>query len=197
MADVLDRLAKQTGMKVIYDGAPPRQMISVALEGRTPAEAVLGILEGQGLNYLLVMDATGTRVQTLMMAGSAPAGAPGPAGAPSFNPVLPRPQPPMPVAQPPQIEPEPEQAPDPDIAEEAQSEEEAAAENVERQMNGEAGAPTEQPKEDKPDQPAAAANPPGFQPFSPFAPPNAAPPPLTQTEQPTPKNPKEQPPKEQ
>src|SRR5207245_46545 len=94
LAEVLDRLAKQTGMKVIYDGAPPRQMISVALQGRTPAEAVLGILEGQGLNYMLQMDASGQRVQTLMMAGSTPGGG-SVGGGSSFVPApLPRPQPP-------------------------------------------------------------------------------------------------------
>src|SRR5437867_3860479 len=73
VADVLDRLSKQTGMKVLYEGSPPRQLVSVSLAGRTPAEAVVGLLEGLGLNYMLLGDPSGARVQTLMMGGAAPA----------------------------------------------------------------------------------------------------------------------------
>ena len=71
LADVLDGLAKQTGMEIVYDGKPPRQKVSVALQGRSAAEAVQGILEGQGLNYLLVGDPTGLHVKTLILAGEA------------------------------------------------------------------------------------------------------------------------------
>lgn len=70
IADVLERLSKQTGMKVVYEGPVPRQLVTVSLHGRSPAEAVLGLLEGQGLNYILLGDASGERVQTLMMAGA-------------------------------------------------------------------------------------------------------------------------------
>ncbi len=71
LADVLDHLARQTGMEIVYDGKPPRQKVTLALQGRSAAEAVQGILEGQGLNYALVADPTGTRVQTLLLAGPA------------------------------------------------------------------------------------------------------------------------------
>jgi hypothetical protein len=67
VAEVLDRLGRETGMKVSYDGAPPRARISVSLTGVTPAQAVLAVLEGQGLNYVLRMDPTATRVETLLM----------------------------------------------------------------------------------------------------------------------------------
>jgi len=73
VADVLDRLSKQTGMKVVYEGSPPRQLVSVSLSGRTPAEAVVSLLEGLGLNYMLLGDPSGARVQTLMMGGAVPA----------------------------------------------------------------------------------------------------------------------------
>jgi hypothetical protein len=56
-------------------GPGPRPLVSLSLERRTPAEAGLGILEGLGLNYVLQFDATLTRVQTLMMTGTAWAGA--------------------------------------------------------------------------------------------------------------------------
>ena len=82
IADVLDRLSKQTGMKVVYEGPAPRQLVTVSLHGRSPAEAVLGLLEGQGLNYILIGDASGDRVQTLMMAGAAPVASSRPAASP-------------------------------------------------------------------------------------------------------------------
>jgi hypothetical protein len=74
LADVLDRLARQTGMAVVYEGPPPRQPVTVAFEGRSPTEAVLGLLEGQGLNYALVADPTGRHVATLVLSGAAGTG---------------------------------------------------------------------------------------------------------------------------
>ena len=71
VSEVLDRIARETGMKVTYDGAPPRARVSVTLTGVTPAQAVLRVLEGQGLNYALRMDPRAVRVETLLMvAGS-------------------------------------------------------------------------------------------------------------------------------
>ncbi len=71
VAEVLDRIARETGMKVTYDGAPPRARVSVTLSRVTPAQAVLRVLEGQGLNYALRMDPGAVRVETLLMvAGS-------------------------------------------------------------------------------------------------------------------------------
>lgn len=84
--EVLDRLGRQIGMKVVYEGASPRQLVSLSLQGRSPAETVLGVLEGQGLNFALVSDPSGTKVVTLLVAGTAPASgsaAPGPATASS------------------------------------------------------------------------------------------------------------------
>jgi hypothetical protein len=73
VADVLDRLARQTGMKVVYEGPAPRQLVTVSLHGRTPAETILAVFEGLGLNYAMVGDSTGAAVQTLMVAGGASA----------------------------------------------------------------------------------------------------------------------------
>jgi hypothetical protein len=69
LADVLDRLARQTGMKVIYEGPAPRQLVTLAVHSRSPVETVLAVLEGQGLNYAMVGDVTGTGVSTLVLAG--------------------------------------------------------------------------------------------------------------------------------
>ena len=110
LSDILDRLAKQTGMKVVYDGAPPRQLVTATLENRTPAEAVLGMLEGQGLNFAIAMDRTGLRVETLMMAGAA-----GPGPVPGSLPQAPPPRPqPQPHAPPPPIEPDAQEEMPPD-----------------------------------------------------------------------------------
>ena len=76
VSEVLDRIARETGMKVTYDGPPPRARVSVTLTGVTPAQAVLSVLEGQGLNYALRMDPRAVRIETLLMvAGTGAAGA--------------------------------------------------------------------------------------------------------------------------
>jgi hypothetical protein len=67
IAEILDRLSKHTGMKVIYDGPPPTQNVKVSLTERTPADAVLGVLEGRGLNFAVIMNPAGTQVQTLLV----------------------------------------------------------------------------------------------------------------------------------
>jgi hypothetical protein len=70
LSEVLDRLARQTGMKIVYEGPAPRQLVTLSIAGRSPAEAVTSILEGQGLNYALVLDATATRVEQLLVTSS-------------------------------------------------------------------------------------------------------------------------------
>ena len=83
VAEVLDRIARETGMKVTYDGAPPRARVSVTLTGVTPAQAVLRVLEGQGLNYALRMDPRAVRVETLLMVAGSGAGTVAPAPTPN------------------------------------------------------------------------------------------------------------------
>ena len=97
--DVLDRLAKQTGMKIVYEGPAPRQLITLSLVGRSAPEAVTAILEGQGLNYALILDATATRVENLWSRASWRR-APGPRG-------------PRGRRAPPRYNPQPEPEPDP------------------------------------------------------------------------------------
>jgi hypothetical protein len=80
--EVLDRLARQIGMKVVYEGSSPRQLVTLSLQGRSPAETVLALLEGQGVNYALLADPSGAGVQTLLVAGLTPQG-----GGPSVRPV--------------------------------------------------------------------------------------------------------------
>jgi hypothetical protein len=71
LGEVLDRLARQTGMKVVYEGPVPRQPVTLSFQGRTPAQAVLTVFEGLGVNFALVGDPTGAGVHTLIVAGAA------------------------------------------------------------------------------------------------------------------------------
>ncbi len=199
VADILERLSRQTGMKVVYEGAPPRQLVTATLEGRTPAEAVLGVLEGLGLNYAMVMDPTGTNVQTLLMTGAAGPGMPlpGPGSAMGRPPgIEPRPR-----VQPP-VEAEPEPEPDQPEEEATEGEEAAPAEGKPggqepREQTPPGGQPaTPNPQ---PGAPAGPTTPPGLpsslfqQPpaFVPTVPPGTTPP-TPKPDNPNPKLPSEQ-----
>jgi hypothetical protein len=116
LPEVLDHLSRQTGMKVIYDGPVPRPLLTLTLERRTPVEALLGILEGLGLNYAVVMDPTATRVETLLMTGIPAASAPS-AATPlrPATPTLLRPRPAEPIEPDPVDEPPEEEAAPPTI----------------------------------------------------------------------------------
>jgi hypothetical protein len=72
LSEILDRLARQTGMKVIYDGGPPRTVVrGRQVDNATPADAVANVLEGLGVSYALRLDATGAKVDTLLVLGGA------------------------------------------------------------------------------------------------------------------------------
>ena len=80
--EILDRVAGLTGMKVIYDGPLPTRSITKSVPDRTPADAVLGILEGEGINFAVILNPAGTQIETLLVTGPskarpAPAGPPG------------------------------------------------------------------------------------------------------------------------
>ncbi len=79
LADVLTRFAQATRAEIVFEGARPRQLVTVVIEAGSPAEAIERLLEGQGLNYVLRLDPTGKTVELLVIAGSA-SPAPTPAG---------------------------------------------------------------------------------------------------------------------
>ncbi|HSD27213.1 MAG TPA: STN domain-containing protein [Vicinamibacteria bacterium] len=92
LAEVLKSFAEATGTEVVYDATRPRQLVTVAIEAGSAAEALAQLLEGQGLNYVLRLDPTGKVVEMLFVAGSA-SPSPTPAGSarnrarpPSFRP---------------------------------------------------------------------------------------------------------------
>jgi hypothetical protein len=110
LQDVLARLSQQTGMKVVYDGTPPRAIVTATLPQRTPVEAVLALFEGLGINYALKTDAGGTKVDTLIVMGAAAAPA-SRGGAAQPPPSQPAPESRRPPFQPP-VRPQPGAEPD-------------------------------------------------------------------------------------
>lgn len=74
---ILDRLARSSGMKVTYEGARPSMLVTVTVDGISETEAILRLMEGQGISYVLATDSTGQRVDTLIISGAG-AGRPAP-----------------------------------------------------------------------------------------------------------------------
>jgi hypothetical protein len=73
---VLDRLAQETGVEVVYEGPEPSPLVTVTIEDQPEREALTRILEGLGLNHALQMDASGHRVEMVIIQepfGSGPA----------------------------------------------------------------------------------------------------------------------------
>jgi len=88
LAEVLDRLARQTGMKLVFEGPAPRGRVSFALPAMNPAEAVLAALEGQGLTYAMRFDPTGSRIEMLIVVSGGGASSSASAGATPPRPDL-------------------------------------------------------------------------------------------------------------
>jgi hypothetical protein len=74
LSEVLDRLARQTRMELTYDGAPPRNLVTVVLQAATPAQAVISVMEGLGVNYALQLDRSGREVKSLLLIAAAASG---------------------------------------------------------------------------------------------------------------------------
>ncbi len=75
VSEILDRLAAETGLKLVYEGPRPAQRVSVDLAALPEAEALARLLEGLGLNYAYGMDAAGKH-GVLIVSGSSAAGEP-------------------------------------------------------------------------------------------------------------------------
>ena len=70
LADILRCLVERAGLRVEYDGPPPRQPVSVTLRGDSLPSTLESLLEGLGVNYLLSRDPSGTRVERLIVFSS-------------------------------------------------------------------------------------------------------------------------------
>jgi hypothetical protein len=66
---ILDRLARASGMKLTYEGTQPQSLVSIDVENVTEVAAVVRLMEGLGISYVLQTDATGERVASLIVPG--------------------------------------------------------------------------------------------------------------------------------
>jgi len=80
LTDVLQSLSRQTGLRVVYEGPRPSHLITANIEELPEVEALSRLFEGLGVNYAYQSDASGQRVELLIVSGSTP---PDPSGAPS------------------------------------------------------------------------------------------------------------------
>jgi hypothetical protein len=76
LEDVLTRVAAVAGSKVVYGGAPPRGLVSAELRRQAPADAVVALLAGQGVDFAMQLDARGRQIETIFIAGARDPGAP-------------------------------------------------------------------------------------------------------------------------
>jgi hypothetical protein len=74
LAELLDRLSGETGMRLTYDGRRPSQLMTLNIEHLSEAEAVGRIFEGLGINYALQTDASGRRVERLIISDAVGSG---------------------------------------------------------------------------------------------------------------------------
>lgn len=120
VGDVLERFARVTGAQLTWDGAPPRQLVTLRVQAPSAAAALAAILEGQALDYALALDATGTRVTTLIVGSQATGSrsAAGPASGSASTSPGPRLDPRRPPPQR-EAEPEPEPPSEPEAENEA------------------------------------------------------------------------------
>ena len=152
--DTIDALARTAGFAVTYEGGRPARMLYAAeIEAATVPQALVKMLEGQNINYAMVLDLSGRRVTSLMILGAPKSTV---LGAGSGNPPGTRSQPFAPPRQPrvelPPVDDEVVPAP----------EEEASPEPVPPRAPVPAGPTSVQP-------PVAATPNPGFR-ISPFGP---------------------------
>jgi hypothetical protein len=70
LSQILDRLSLATGMDLTYEGARPTTPVTVSVDGISEAEAILKLMEGLGISYVFRTDATGQRVDLLIVTGS-------------------------------------------------------------------------------------------------------------------------------
>jgi hypothetical protein len=71
LSRVLKGIAQEAGIAVVYQSPAPSQLVTVALENVTPQEALIRLFDGQGLNYIFQLNASGTKVSMLIVAGTA------------------------------------------------------------------------------------------------------------------------------
>lgn len=92
LAEVLESIARAIDAELVYEGPPPTRRVTFSVVGRTPAELMLRVLDGEGIDYALQLDAAGRSVAKLVIASTASASGarrppPAPAPAPEAEPA--------------------------------------------------------------------------------------------------------------
>jgi hypothetical protein len=89
LAEVLSRFGQVTGTEIVFQSAQPEQLVSVGIETDSEAEALMRLLEGQGVNYVLRLDPTGREVEMIIItAKAAAAGSPPPGAIGARRPLI-------------------------------------------------------------------------------------------------------------
>ena len=70
LSQILDRLSSATGMDLNYEGTRPSALVTLSVDNVSQAEAVLRLMEGLGISYVLRTDPTGQRVDLLIVSGA-------------------------------------------------------------------------------------------------------------------------------
>jgi hypothetical protein len=72
LVQILNGVAWEAKMKIIYDAPPPLDPVTVNIKDATLSQAITDLLHGHGLIYVAKMDAAGTRVETLVLTSGNP-----------------------------------------------------------------------------------------------------------------------------
>jgi hypothetical protein len=77
LADVLDEVARKTGMVVVFETARPRQPVTANIPSLPEEEAIARLLEGQPVSWGVKLSANRRRVERLVLADPTKRGATG------------------------------------------------------------------------------------------------------------------------
>lgn len=67
LASVLERIKQATGVDLVFEGPPPRQLIRAQLRRPTIAMAIMDLMQGQNLSYAMQLDETGRKPLKLIV----------------------------------------------------------------------------------------------------------------------------------
>jgi hypothetical protein len=70
LVDVLERLSRETGLELVFEGRKPSQLVTVQFDQLPEAEALSQLLEGLGIDYAFYADPTGQHVKKLFVQGA-------------------------------------------------------------------------------------------------------------------------------
>jgi hypothetical protein len=93
LASVLERIKQATGIELVFEGPPPRQLIRAQLRRSTIAAAIVDLMQGQSLSYAIQLDETGKKPLKMIIFTNVARAAPSASSRRPFRPAPPRPEP--------------------------------------------------------------------------------------------------------